>query len=449
MEVIKIKKGLNVPIAGEPSNSIDPNKKVKHIAILGNDYVGMKPTMLVGIGDTVKLGQLLFTDKKMPGVKFTSPGAGKIVAVNRGEKRVFLSMVIALDGNEEVTFNSYSDSELGSLSVDQVKEQLIESGVWTSLRERPFSKVANPETKPHSLFVTAMDSNPLAPSIETVLEGKEAAFKNGLKVLSKLTEGNVFLCKKEGSNIAEEKINNLQVKEFDGPHPSGLAGTHIHLVDPANRSKQVWYINAQDVVMVGDLFTTGKINVERIISLAGPSVKEPRHFKTQLGASVFELSENELAEGENRIISGSVLSGRKATKEEGYLGRYHQQVSVISENVERKLLGWAMPTSKLYSVKRVLLSSLMPNKKFNFTTALNGGARAIVPIGSYERVMPLDILPTFLLRSLAVNDVEEAEKLGCLELDEEDLALCTFVCPSKQDHGKILRRNLTLIDKEG
>jgi len=449
MEVIKIKKGLDIPITGEPSNIVDPNIKIKHIAILGNDYVGMKPTLQVGIGDTVKLGQLLFTDKKMPGVKFTSPGSGKIVQINRGEKRVFLSMVIALDGEDEVVFNLYSVSELGSLSTKQVKEQLIESGVWTSLRERPFSKVANPEVNPQSIFITAMDSNPLAPSMGIILKDREESFKNGLKVLSKLTEGSVYLCKESGSNIPETNINKIQIKEFSGPHPSGLVGTHIHFLDPASRSNHVWYINAQDVAMVGDLFTTGKISTERVISLAGPVVKNPRHIKTRIGASLPELTKNILDGSANRIISGSVLSGRKATKEEGYLGRYHQQVSVISENVERKLFGWAMPTSKLFSVKKVLLSSLSPSKKFNFTTALNGGERAIVPVGSYEKVMPLDILPTFLLRSLAVDDVEEAEKLGCLELDEEDLALCTFVCPSKQDHGKILRRNLTLIDKEG
>ncbi|MEE9429855.1 MAG: NADH:ubiquinone reductase (Na(+)-transporting) subunit A, partial [Melioribacteraceae bacterium] len=324
MEVIKIKKGLDIPISGEPSSTIDPNIKVKHVAILGNDYVGMKPTMQVGIGDSVKLGQLLFTDKKMPGVKFTSPGTGKIVGISRGEKRVFLSMVIALDGDDEETFNSYLEAEINSLSAEQIKEQLINSGVWTSLRERPFSKVANPAITPHSIFVTAMDSNPLAPSIEKVLRGREAEFKNGLKILSKLTEGSVYLCKKNGTNIASPTNDKIQVKEFSGPHPSGLVGTHIHFIDSASRSKHVWYINAQDVAMIGELFTTGKINTERVISLAGPSVKNPRLVKTQIGASLFELTDKILSEGENRIISGSVLSGRTATKEEGYLGRYHQ-----------------------------------------------------------------------------------------------------------------------------
>ena len=449
MGVIKIKKGLELPINGEPSPNVDDSKKVKKVAILGNDYVGLKPTLDVAVGDTVKLGQLLFTCKKLPGVKYTSPASGKVIEINRGEKRHFLSLVIKIDGTEEVTFNSYKETELSSISKDDIKTQLIESGVWTSLRERPMSKVANPQTEPKAIFVTAIDSNPLAPSVETILKGNESDFKNGLRLLAKLTEGQLYLCKEEGSAIPETTLHNLTVQEFSGIHPKGLAGTHIHHLHPADRNNPVWYINAQDVISIGKLFTTGKIDVERTITIGGPSVKNPRYLKTRLGASISELLNGELEEKENRMISGSVLSGRTASREEDYLGRYHQQVSVIEEQNDRDFLGWVIPTSKLFSVKNVLLSSLSPKKKFDFTTATNGGGRAIVPSGSYEQVMPLDILPTFLLRALAVNDVEEAEKLGCLELDEEDLALCTYVCPSKVEHGINLRRNLTLIDKEG
>ncbi len=449
MAVIKIEKGLDLPINGTPKQTIDESKKVTKVAVLGNDYIGLKPTLSVAIGDRVKLGQLLFTDKKMPGVKFTSPGAGIVTEINRGEKRHFLSLVIELDGDEEISFKSYSESEIASLKAEEIKEQLIESGLWTSLRERPMSKVANPVTSPKAIFITAMDSNPLAPSVETILQANEKFFKDGLRLLSQLIEGNVYLCKEEGSNIPEATIHNLKVQEFSGKHPKGLVGTHIHFLQPVDRNNPVWYINAQDVVAVGKLFTTGKIDVEKIISLAGPSVKDPRYIKTRVGAFLSEIVNGELSGEENRVISGSVLSGRTMTKEEGYLGRYHQQISVVPDSSEREFFGWAKPTSKLFSVKNVLLSSFMPKKKFNFNTSMNGGERAIVPVGSYEQVMPLNILPTFLLRSLAVNDVEEAEKLGCLELDEEDLALCSYVCPSKIDHGKKLRENLTLIDKEG
>jgi Na+-transporting NADH:ubiquinone oxidoreductase subunit A len=294
-----------------------------------------------------------------------------------------------------------------------------------------------------------MDTNPLAPSVAKILEGKERHFRNGLTVLSRLTEGRVYLCKSPVETIPQVQIDSLSVVEFAGPHPAGNAGTHIHFIDPAGRNKQVWYINAQDVVDVGIFFTTGKLNVERIISLAGPSVRNPRLMKTRLGASVEDITKGELKEGEHRIISGSVLSGHAAHEATGFLGKYHQQISVIPEGRTREFLGWLTPGLNLYSVKRILLSRLFPNKKFDFTTSIHGDYRAIVPIGAYEKVMPLDIMATYLLRALAVDDVEEAEKLGCLELDEEDLALCTFVCPSKLDHGSELRRNLALIEKEG
>ncbi|NOY58788.1 MAG: Na(+)-translocating NADH-quinone reductase subunit A [Calditrichaeota bacterium] len=449
MGTIHIKKGLNLPIAGEPVQQVDQGQSVNRVALLGDDYVGMKPTMMVQIGDQVKLGQLLFTDKKMPGVKFTSPGSGKVVEINRGAKRKFLSIVIELEGNDEITFDSYSEDQLNDLDRNSIKKELIESGMWPLLRARPFSKVAEPEGVPHSIFVTAMDTNPLAPSVEKILEGNENYFKNGLNVISKLTDGTVFLCKAAGTNIPTFDLNSLSVNEFSGPHPAGLVGTHIHFLDPVGRSKTVWTIGAQDVVTIGILFTAGKINVDRIVSLAGPAVKNPRLVKTRIGASLDDLTAGELKDGDNRVVSGSVLSGFKAAGETAFLGRYHQQVSVLPEGRKREFLGWLDPGVNLYSVKKVLLSSTSPHKKFNFNTALYGGKRAIVPVGSYEKVMPLDILPTFLLRALAVDDVEEAEKLGCLELDEEDLALCTYVCPSKIDHGAELRRNLTIIEKEG
>ncbi|MBL1213080.1 MAG: Na(+)-translocating NADH-quinone reductase subunit A [Ignavibacteriae bacterium] len=445
----KIKHGLDLPITGEPSqNSIDA-KNVKHVAILGRDYVGMKPTMEVHVGDKVKLGQLLFTDKKMEGVKYTAPGAGKVIEINRGEKRIFLSLVIELEGNEEVTFKSYTEGELKTIDKDTVKSQLIDSGMWTSIKSRPFGKVAEPKSEPHSIFVTAMDTNPLAPSVEKILEGNENNFKNGLTLLSKLTEGKLYLCKKPNEKIPLPEISNLSVEEFDGPHPAGAPGTHIHFLDPVSRNKTVWNINAQDVAAIGSLFTTGKINVERIAAICGPSAKNPRLIKTRVGASIKELTEGEVKEGEVRIVSGSVLSGRHAVDAEEYLGRFHQQISLLEEGTKREFLGWLSPGSNLYSVKNIVISKLFRNKKFNFTTSTNGGPRAIVPIGSYETVMPLDIIPTYLLRALAVDDVEDAEALGVLELDEEDLALCTYVCPSKIDHGINLRRNLTLIEKEG
>lgn len=448
MGLTKIKKGLNIPITGDPKQMVHEAKFVKKVAILGNDYVGLKPTMKVEIGDDVKLGQVLFTDKKMPKVNYTAPASGKVIEINRGEKRIFLSLVIQLEGTEEVTFKSYSEKELNSLSAENVKELLLESGMWTALRERPFGKTANPDVEPHSIFITAMDTNPLSPSVDKTLEGLERDFINGATVLSKLTGGKTFVCKTPGSSVPAPE--NTATEEFAGPHPAGNPGTHIHFLDPVSRSKKVWHIGAQDVVAIGKLFTTGHLYTERIISIAGPRVANPRLVKTRLGASIDEIVEGELKDGENRIISGSVLSGRKADSPENYLGRYHQQISVIEEGRKREFLGWLYPGSNLYSIRNIVLSKFISrSKKFSLDSALNGGPRAIVPSGNYEMVMPMDLVITYLLRAIAVDDVEEAEKLGILELDEEDLALCTFVCPSKINHGSVLRRNLNLIEKEG
>ncbi|MBN2410860.1 Na(+)-translocating NADH-quinone reductase subunit A [candidate division KSB1 bacterium] len=449
MGTFKIKKGLNLPINGEPQQEIETGQNVTRVALLGEDYIGLKPTMLVKVGDKVKLGQVLFTDKKMPAIKYTAPGTGTVVEVNRGPKRVFQSLVVDLAGNEEVTFTSYKPEQIDSLNRGKIITQLIDSGLWTTLRARPFGRTADPETQPHSLFITAMDTNPLAPSVEKIIQENKEQFIQGLKILSKLTDGKVYICKSPGSSVPVIENGQISIEEFAGPHPAGNAGTHIHILDPVGRHKTVWHIDAQDVISFGFLFLTGRLNVERIVSLAGPGVKKPRLLKTRIGASVSDLIAGELKDGDFRVISGSVLYGHTAEGPTAYLGRFSQQVSVIVEAKGRIFFGWLNSGFKVYSVKNIVLSKFLPRKKFNFNTSPGGSLRAIVPVGSYEKVMPLDILPSYLLRALAVDDVEEAEKLGCLELVEEDLALCTFVCPSKIDHAVNLRRNLTLIEKEG
>ncbi|UCH95924.1 MAG: Na(+)-translocating NADH-quinone reductase subunit A [Candidatus Aminicenantes bacterium] len=451
MGFTKIKKGLNVPIGGEPAQVIE-GKPLKKVALIGDDYVGMKPTMAAALGDRVKLGQLLFTDKKMAGVKFTAPGAGIITAINRGPKRVFESIVIELDEKEEeITFDSYKEDQLADLDVEKIKANLVESGLWQFLRARPFGKTANPAYTPYSIFVTAMDTNPLAPSVEKILQGNEKDFQNGLKVISRLTPGKLFLCKGPGANIPTVDLASLSVEEFSGPHPAGNVGTHIHFLDPVHREKTVWHINAQDVVAVGKLFTTGKIAVERVVSLAGPAVKQPRLIKTRIGASIEDIVTDELKEdgADIRVISGSVLSGRTAAGPLAFLGRYHQQISALEEERKRKFFGWLRSDGNLFSIKPILLSNLFRGKKFDFTTDINGGKRSIFPIGAYEKVMPMDFEITYLLRSLMVKDVEAAENLGCLELCEEDLALCSFVSPAKIEYGPVIRENLTIIEEEG
>ena len=449
----KIRKGLDLPITGQPDLTVEEAGKVQSVAIIGTDYVGMKPTMEVKVGDRVKLGQVLFADKKTPGVNYTSPGCGTVSAINRGEKRILLSVVIELDGDEEETFTSFSQDQLAELSREKVVENLLASGLWTALRTRPYSKIPSPESEPHSLFVNAMDTNPLAAPPQVVIQGRKDDLRNGLTVLSKLTDGELFFCQHPGDALPGSELDFVTSATFAGPHPAGLVGTHIHFLDPVSAEKTVWHLDLQDVLAIGALFTSGKLDVERIISLAGTMVERPRLLRTRLGAKIDDLVAGELKTSENedgcRVISGSVLYGRKAEGLLSFLGRYHLQVSVIEEDSRRELLEWQKPGTDRFSLTRLFAAKILPNPKFRFTTSLHGSERAMVPIGIYEKVMPLDMMPTFLLRALIVGDTDEAQALGCLELDEEDLALCTFACPAKYDFGPILRKNLTTIEVEG
>lgn len=443
----KITKGLDLPISGAPSQVIEAAAAAKTVAVIGPDYHGMKPTMLVKEGDKVKKGQVIFTDKKTEGVKYTAPASGTVTAVNRGERRVFQSVVIRVEGDESETFAAYSGSELKSLERSKVVENLVESGLWTAFRTRPFSKVPEVASVPSSIFVTAMDTNPLAASPEVVLADQAEAFADGLTVLARLTEGKVFVCKAPNTKIPT--TSDVTVEEFSGVHPAGNAGTHIHFLDPVSDKKTVWSINYQDVVAVGKLFVTGELSVERVIALAGPQVKNPRLLRTQIGANLDDLLAGELAEGDNRIVSGSVLSGRNAFGSFSYLGRYHNQVSVLLEGRERQMMHYLRAGVEKHSLMNVFLSKLTGKQSFDMTTTTNGSDRTMLPLGNFERVMPLDILPTQLLRALVVNDTEQAQKLGALELDDEDLALCTYSCSGKFEYGPILRDCLTLIEKEG
>ncbi|HEY0922036.1 Na(+)-translocating NADH-quinone reductase subunit A [Rheinheimera pacifica] len=445
--MIKLKKGLDIPLAGSPKQEISAGNTINTVAVLGEEYIGMRPTMSVEVGDTVKKGQVLFEDKKNPGVKFTAPLAGTVKEINRGAKRVLQSVVIAAAGNDAVQFAKYSADQLAGLSREQVVQNLVDSGLWVAFRTRPFSQTPAIDSTPRAIFVNAMDTNPLAADPAVVIAAESEAFTQGLTLLATLTDGKLYLCKKAGATVPT--ISKAEVAEFDGPHPAGLVGTHIHLLDPVSAKKIVWHIGYQDVIAIGKLFTSGELHNERVIAVAGPVVKNPRLVKTILGASTSELTAGELTEGQNRIISGSVLAGATAHGVHGYVGRYHTQLSVLAEGTEKEFLGWIAPGATKFSVTRAYLSHLNPKRLFSMTTTTNGSSRAMVPIGNYERVMPLDILPTLLLRDMVSGDTDGAVSLGCLELDEEDLALCTFVCPGKYDYGTILRSCLTTIQKEG
>ncbi len=452
--VNRVSKGLDLPIEGEPTQVISDGPEVRHVALLGDDYVGMKPTMEVAEGDRVKLGQVVFSDKKNPGVQYTSPGAGTVTAINRGAKRKFESLVIELEGDDQVTFQSYHDHNLAQLDRREVCEQLIASGLWTALRTRPYSQVPAIDSVPSAIFVTVIDTNPLAADPAVVLADRQGEFVSGLEVLSTLTEGTVYVCRRAGSAIPGEGKTPTEFHAFEGPHPAGLAGTHIHMLKPVSAARSVWYVGYQDVVAIGHLFNTGQILTDKVISLGGPVVRDPRLIRTRIGASLAELTEGQFERPmgtEVRIISGSVLSGRRSRVPVDFLGRYHNQVTIVAEGGQREFLGWMVPGTDKFSVRNVFASAWTagPDKRFALDTSTEGSPRAIVPIGMYEQVMPLDIIATPLLKALITDDTEYAQELGVLELDEEDLALCTYVCPGKTEYGPLLRKSLTRIEHEG
>jgi len=437
---IRIVEGLDIPIGGAPEQAISPGPDVASVALLGDDYHGLSPILRVEEGDRVRLGQPLFADRKHPDILFTAPAAGIVAEINRGARRALRSVVLRRDGDDEETFPSWSESELAGLPRDRVAETLCAAGLWTAFRTRPYGKLPDPAMTPHSIFVTAIDTNPLAPRPDLVIGEHAGDFGHGLTVLSRLTDGTVFLCTGPGADLPQGDSERISVTAFSGPHPSGLAGTHIHLLDPVGANKTVWHLGYQDVITIGKLFTTGHIWTERVIAVAGPMVRAPRLIRTRLGADIDDLIRGELMEGEARVISGSVLSGRRARRPETYLGRYHSQVSVVAE---------AEADGDAFSIFDLLAPRRSRKRTWAFTTAVHGRPTALMPFGQFERVMPLDILPTPLLRALLVGDTDMAQALGCLELDEEDLALCSFVCPGKLTYGPLLREALDRIEKEG
>jgi Na+-transporting NADH:ubiquinone oxidoreductase subunit A len=445
--MVKIKRGMDIPIQGAPQQVIEDAPAARAVALVGFDYVGMKPTMAVREGDRVKLGQLLFSDKKTEGVLYTSPASGVVAAVNRGARRVLQSVVIEVEGDDAETFGTCTADTVPDAG--QVRQQLIESGQWTALRTRPYSKVPAPDAEAAAIFVTAMDTHPLAADPTVVIAEQAEAFALGQDLLAGLTKGKLYVCVADGAQVTQGKAPNIEVAQFQGPHPAGLAGTHVHFLEGASAAKPVWTIGYQDVIAIGRLFLDGRLYTRRVVALGGPQVENPRLLRTRIGADLQALCAGQLKAGDNRIITGSVLGGRAVHGATAYLGRYHNQVSVLLEGRHRELFGWMSPGFKKHSNLGIYFTSFFGTKPLAMTTNTNGSERAMVPVGSYEKVMPLDILPTQLLRALIVGDTEMAQALGCLELEEEDLALCSYVCSGKYEYGPILRDNLTRIEKEG
>ncbi|WP_170391487.1 Na(+)-translocating NADH-quinone reductase subunit A [Ruegeria arenilitoris] len=447
MQTFKLKKGLDLPIEGSPEQVIQPGPAYSSVGVLGGDYIGLKPRMLVQEGDTVQRGTPLFCHKDAPEAMMVAPLTGKVVAINRGARRVLQSVVIEVsDPNDPgVDFSGVGDAE----TAQGLTTKLCAAGLWTAFRTRPYSKMPQPGTAPAAIFVTAMDSEPLAADAALIINDAAEAFAAGLAAVVKLTEGKTYLCQKDGDTIPGADLPGVEAAAFSGPHPAGLAGTHIHFLEPVTAEKTVWTIGYQDVIAIGRLLQSGHLDPNVVVALTGPGARQPRLIRTVMGASTEDLTRDEIAiEGEARVISGSVLSGRHATGPFAYLGRFARQICIIREDHDQIPMGWIRPMPSKYAVQPVL-GSAFAKKLFAFTSNLNGGRRAMVPTGTFEELMPQDYLPTQLLRALLVMDTDTAQALGALELDEEDLGLVGFACPAKYEYGLALRDCLTKIEKEG
>jgi Na+-transporting NADH:ubiquinone oxidoreductase subunit A len=444
----KLKKGLDLPLKGRPDERIDVVGDIDKVAVLGDDYIGLKPTMLVQEGDRVKLGSPLFEDKKSPGVIITAPASGVVSSINRGAKRALISVEIDVEGDDAEEFETTAATELANLSEEKIRQTLQESGQWVAFKTRPYGKVPTVDSRPNSIFVNAMDTNPLAVDPQFIISKHGGDFANGISVLSRF-DVPVYVCQAKDAKLPDLTSSNAKIASFSGPHPAGLSSTHVHNIDPVNANKTVWTLGYQDVIAIGRLFVEGRLSVQRYVALGGPLVNSPRVFDTQVGVRLSTLVEGRMVDGSPRVISGSVLNGHTAHGHRDFLGRYHNQVSVIEEHDDREFMGWIAPGARKFSALNVFISSIFKPRSFEISTSQYGSPRAIVPIGVFEKMMPLDILPTPLIRAILVKDVDAAQELGCLELVEEDLALCSFVDPGKHDFGPVLRSTLTQIEREG
>lgn len=444
-----LKKGLDLPIDGAPEQVIHEAPAVGSVAVVGPDTIGLKPRMLIAEGDAVERGTPLFCHKDTPEVVFVAPVKGRVRAINRGARRVLQSVVIDIDDAADpgIAFGPLpADADAATIA-----EKLLAAGLWTAFRTRPYSKIPPGDSRPAAIYVNAMDSEPLAADPAVVIGDAAQDFAAGLAVVAQLSQGKSYLCHAPGAEIPGGDIPGVEAATFSGPHPAGLAGTHMHFLEPPSTEKTVWTIGYGDVIAIGRLAQTGYLDPEVVVALAGPRARSPRLLRTIRGARISDLIEGEVTEGDQpaRVISGSVLTGRVAEGPFDYLGRYARAVTLITEDRKQTFMGWIAPRRDQFGFLPVLASAFMGDRTFAMGSNLHGGRRAMVPIGIFEELMPQDFLPTQLLRALLVMDTDTAQALGALELDEEDVALCTFACPAKYEYGMALRDSLTKIEKEG
>jgi Na+-transporting NADH:ubiquinone oxidoreductase subunit A len=444
---IKLKKGFDIRIKGAAQALLATAAEPVTYGVKPVDFPGLTPKLDVKPGDKVQAGTALFHDKLQPEILFTSPVSGTVLAVERGDRRKMLEVTVEKSGNEQISFGK---ADPLSLSSDQIKEKLMMSGLWPSIRQRPYHIIAKPKDRPKAIFISGFDTSPLAPDYNFIINNSSAnAFHTGLNALSKLTDGKINLVLNGAVTPSQvlTEAKGVEFSFFSGPHPAGNVGVHIHHISPLNKGEKVWIVNLQDVVAIGNLFLEGIYKPERIIALTGSEVLHPQYYKVLSGCSVKTMVNDNVQQGKLRYISGNVLTGTQISPE-GFLGYYDSQVTVIPEGDYFEFFGWAAPGVKKYSFYRTFLSKLLPGKDYRLDTNFHGGERAFVLTGQYEKVVPMDVYPMQLFKAILAGDIDAMENLGIYEVAEEDFALCEFICPSKIEIQSIVRKGLDLMNKE-
>lgn len=446
-EVIKIKKGLDINLKGKAEKVFIKTNSAFTFAVKPTDFQGLTPKLSVNIGDSVKAGTPLFFDKNNPDILFTSPVSGKVTEINRGERRKILEVVIESD--QKTDSIEFTKEDPLNLDRETIIKNLLTSGLWPSIIQRPYAIIANPSDIPKSIFISAFDSAPLGVDYDFILQDSAKEFQSGINALSKLTAGKIHVGVNAAYPVSSVFSNakNIQITKYKGPHPAGNVGTQIHKLDPINKNEVVWTLSPQQVVSIGRLFLTGKYDASKIVALAGSEVLKPRYYKIISGINVQAMTEKNLTGEKIRIISGNVLTGSRIDAD-GYVGYYDSVVSVIPEGDVYEFLGWIKPGFNKFSLSKTFFSWLTPKKEYNINTNLHGGRRALMITGNFEKVFPMDIFPMQLIKAITIEDIDLMEKLGIYEIAEEDFALCEFVDTSKTDIQAIVRKGLNLMIKE-
>jgi len=444
---IRIKKGVSIKLKGSADLVYASIPASEFYLVKPSDFTGLKPKLTVKVGDRVQAGSSLFFDKEHPSVIIASPVSGEVSEIRRGEKRKILAVVVKADA--EITYKEFSKAEAKDVSREQIIEQMLAAGLWPFVRQRPFAVIANPADMPKAVFISAFDSAPLACDSDFVLHGMEKEFQAGIDIVTKLTEGTTHLNIDGNSNSSEvfTSAKGVQINKISGPHPAGNTGVQIHHIDPINKGEVVWYMYPQDVIAIGRLFSQGKYDATRLVALAGSRVKKPRYHRTMQGAAIATMTKGNIKEGDNRFISGNVLTGTHIAAD-GNLGFYNNEITVIPEGKEQDFLGWLLPSFSKFSLSRTFFSWINPKKEYAISANMNGEERAYVVTGQYEKVLPMDVYPQHLIKAIMIGDIELMENLGIYEVAEEDFALCEFACTSKIPVQEILREGLDLVRKE-